>query len=29
VHGEGHVHLLRGEGDHAHKFAHGEVVTLK
>jgi cyanophycinase len=28
VHGEGHVHLLRGEGDHAHKFAHGEVVTL-
>jgi peptidase E len=29
VHGEGHVHLLRGEGDHAHKFAHGEVVTLQ
>jgi hypothetical protein len=28
VHGEGHVHLLRGEGDHAHKFAHGEVVNL-
>ena len=28
VHGQGHVHLLRGEGDHAHKFAHGEVVTL-
>ena len=28
VHGEGHVHLLRAEGDHAHKFAHGEVVTL-
>jgi cyanophycinase len=28
VHGEGHVHLLRGEGDHAHKFANGEVVTL-
>jgi cyanophycinase len=28
VHGEGHVHLLRGEGDHAHKFAHGEIVTL-
>jgi hypothetical protein len=29
VHGEGHVHLLRGEGDHAHKFAHGEVVILQ
>jgi hypothetical protein len=29
VHGEGHVHLLRGEGDHTHKFAHGEVVTLQ
>ena len=29
VHGEGHVHLLRGESDHAHKFAHGEVVTLQ
>jgi hypothetical protein len=28
VHGEGHVHLLRGEGDHAHKFGHGEIVTL-
>jgi hypothetical protein len=28
VHGEGHVHLLRGEGDQAHKFAHGEVVIL-
>ena len=28
VHGEGHVHLLRGEGDHAHEFAHGEIVTL-
>ena len=28
VHGEGHVHLLRGEGEHAHKFAHGEIVTL-
>jgi peptidase E len=28
VHGEGHVHLLRGDGYHAHKFAHGEVVTL-
>jgi hypothetical protein len=28
VHGEGHVHLLTGEGDHAHKFAHGEVVNL-
>jgi hypothetical protein len=29
VHGEGHVHLLRGEGDHAHKFANGEIVTLQ
>jgi cyanophycinase len=29
VHGEGHVHFLRGEGDHAHKFAHGEVVILQ
>jgi hypothetical protein len=29
VHGEGHVHLLRGEGDHAHKFSHGEVVILQ
>jgi hypothetical protein len=28
VHGEGHVHHLRGEGDHAHKFGHGEVITL-
>jgi peptidase E len=28
VHGQGHVHLLRGEGDHAYKFAHGEVVNL-
>ncbi len=28
VHGESHVHLLRGEGDHAHKFGHGEIVTL-
>jgi cyanophycinase len=28
VHGQGHVHLLRGEGDHAHKFANGEVVNL-
>jgi peptidase E len=28
VHGQGHVHLLRGEGDHAHKFAHAEVVNL-
>jgi peptidase E len=28
VHGEGHVHLLRGEGAQAHKFGHGEVVTL-
>jgi hypothetical protein len=28
VHGEGHVHLLRGEGDHAHKYSHGEVVNL-
>jgi peptidase E len=29
VHGEGHVHLLRGEGDHAHKYSHGEVVILQ
>jgi peptidase E len=28
VHGEGHVHLLRGEGDQAHKFAHGKIVNL-
>jgi cyanophycinase-like exopeptidase len=28
VHGQGHVHLLRGEGAQAHKFADGEVVTL-
>jgi peptidase E len=28
VHGQGHVHLLRGEGAQAHKFAHGEVVNL-
>jgi peptidase E len=28
VHGQGHVHLLRGEGAQAHKFAHGEIVTL-
>jgi peptidase E len=29
VHGQGHVHLLKGEGDHAHKFSHGEVVILQ
>ena len=29
VYGEGHVHLLKGEGDHAHKFSHGEVVILQ
>ncbi len=28
VHGEGHVHHLRGEGDHAHKFTHGDVVNI-
>jgi peptidase E len=28
VHGEGHVHLLRGQKDSAHQFKHGEIITL-